>query len=216
LVLESHGIAAVTSTGGAGAFKADWAPEFTSIPEVFVCFDRDAAGRHGARRVVRLIPHAKLVELPDDVGEGGDVTDFFVRLGKTREEFLELLEIAQAVPLPEVPPNLPAVSATGTPSDSHRRVAELKASVPIADVVAAYVPLRPAGKTLRGLCPFHDDHRPSLVVYSATGTYHCFGCGSHGDVISFLMAIAGLSFSQALAALEEFRTRYDRRAAARG
>ncbi len=91
LVLESQGFAAVTSTGGALTFRPEWAEAFREIPNVFVCFDNDDAGREGAERVARLIPHARLVRLPEEVGYGSDVTDFFVRLGKTREEFLRLL-----------------------------------------------------------------------------------------------------------------------------
>src|SRR5713226_8475796 len=50
LVLEANGFAAVTSTGGAGTFRAEWAGEFESISEVYICFDRDPAGRRGAIR----------------------------------------------------------------------------------------------------------------------------------------------------------------------
>src|SRR5207249_9112696 len=75
LVLEGQDLPAVTSTGGAGVFRREWAKELATIPEVFVCFDRDDAGRAGALRVARMIPGAKIVNLPEEVGEGGDVTD---------------------------------------------------------------------------------------------------------------------------------------------
>src|SRR5205814_1315760 len=61
LVLETHGFAAVTSTGGAGSFRPEWAEAFREVPNIYLCFDNDAAGRAGAERVARLIPHAKLV-----------------------------------------------------------------------------------------------------------------------------------------------------------
>src|SRR5262249_50960350 len=103
LVLEANGFKAVTSTGGARAFRKEWAKEFESIPEVYVCFDNDEPGKSGALRVGRLIPHAKIVDLPNDVGEGGDITDFFVRLERTREDFLKLLEAAKpGPPEPEI------------------------------------------------------------------------------------------------------------------
>ncbi len=78
LVLEAQGLHAVTSTGGAHSFRPDWAEFFHDIPNVYLCFDRDQAGQRGVDRVARLIPHAKVIDLPDEVGEGGDVTDFFV------------------------------------------------------------------------------------------------------------------------------------------
>src|SRR6266436_1077849 len=87
LVLEANGFDAVTSTGGAGTFKEEWAEVFKEIPEVYLCFDRDEPGQRGALRVARMIAHAKIVELPADVGEGGDITDFFVRLERSSEDF---------------------------------------------------------------------------------------------------------------------------------
>ena len=79
LVREAHGFIAVTSTGGANVFRPGWIKEFEVISEVYICFDNDEAGRSGAARVGELIPYASVVELPADVGKGGDVTDFFVR-----------------------------------------------------------------------------------------------------------------------------------------
>src|SRR5262249_7271193 len=84
LVWEANGFYAVTSTAGVGTFKAEWANEFAAIREVYICFDRDAAGKKGALRLAQMIPQAMVVELPEEVGEGGDVTDFFVRLGRGR------------------------------------------------------------------------------------------------------------------------------------
>src|SRR2546426_2616706 len=95
LVLESRGLAAVTSTGGAATFRREWAEAFREIPTIYMCFDNDTAGREGAERVARLIPQARIVRLPEEVGEGGDVTDFFVRLGRSRDEFVGLLEAAR-------------------------------------------------------------------------------------------------------------------------
>ena len=114
LVLEANGFKAVTSTGGAKSFKKEWAKEFENIPDVYVCFDNDEPGKQGALRVARFIPHAKLVELPQEVGDGGDVTDFFVRLGRGREDFLKLLNEAKPAPAePEVPQAVPKAGNSG-------------------------------------------------------------------------------------------------------
>jgi len=202
LVLESHGIAAVTSTGGAGIFRPEWADAFAEIPEVVVCFDRDEAGRAGALKVARLIPQARIAELPEDVGEGGDVTDFFVRLGKDVGEFLALIDRAETpseIPTEDSSKRSPVQRAP----EAADRIARLKTAVPIASVIETYVDLRVASDTLRGLCPFHDDSTPSFVVYPKTQTFHCFGCQKHGDVITFLMSIASLTFPQAVEALEQ-------------
>src|SRR5205814_8891092 len=102
LVLEGKGFIAVTSTGGAGTFRKEWADEFKAIPNVYVCYDRDEAGERGAARVSQMMPHAKIVELPVEVGKGGDGTDFFVRLGKSPEGFIKPMAAAlPAAPAPE-------------------------------------------------------------------------------------------------------------------
>lgn len=95
LILRSNGFTAVSSTGGAGTFPEEWAKLFVEIPRVFVVYDLDEAGRKGALNVLKLISHAKLVSLPDELGEHGDVTDFFTKGGKTRDDFRELLKSAR-------------------------------------------------------------------------------------------------------------------------
>ena len=202
LVLESQGIAAVTSTGGAGVFRQEWAKEFETIAEVFVCFDRDESGRNGAKRVAQLLSQAKLVELPEQVGEGGDVTDYFVRLGSSREDFLQLLEAAR--PLAEQEKEESAVLRPRLRDHNPSgEVAELKALVAIDRLVAQYLSLRPSGVNFVGRCPFHDDHDPSLVVYPRTQSFYCFGCRKSGDAISFLMEMERLTFREALDALRD-------------
>lgn len=205
LVLEARGIAAATSTGGAGSFRAEWAADFASIPELYLCFDRDEAGRNGALRVGQFVPHARIVELPEAVGPGGDVSDFFVRLGRSNEDFFARLDAGTPVPTP--PPTLPVRARHSPPRQSRfsLQAGELKRAVPIADLVGRYVTLRSSGESLRGRCPFHEDHDPSLMVYPSTGTFRCFGCGSHGDVITFVMEIEQLPFLRALDALDRFQ-----------
>lgn len=92
LILRSRGIAAVSSTGGAGTFEPEWADIFKAIPSVFITYDNDLAGKNGAIKVGKLIPHAKIVQLPAEVGEKGDVTDFFMKLDKDADDFLALLQ----------------------------------------------------------------------------------------------------------------------------
>ncbi len=206
LVLEDYGFAAVTSTGGAGTFREEWAKELEAIPEVYICFDHDDPGRKGALRVAQVIPHAKLIALPEEVDDGGDVTDFFVRLGKTKSDFLTLIQEAKPAPLQSLASS-PALSKR--PFETRPRlngqVERIKSRIPIAQVVSQYVSLHLSGKNFIGRCPFHDDRIPSFVVYPATGTFHCFGCQIHGDVITFVMKKEGLSFGQALDVLSQLK-----------
>jgi CHC2 zinc finger/Toprim-like len=200
LVLQANGFRAVTSTGGVGTFRREWAKELRTISEVYICFDRDEAGSNGALRVGRVISHARLIELPTEVGTGGDISDFFVRLGRTRADFTSLMARARLIPpLPE-PTQFSITTKIDFPLKE--RTGRIKSQLPIGIVVGRYVKLRVSGHNLVGLCPFHDDHNPSLFVSSANNTFHCFGCRKHGDVITFIMAIEHLSFAGALEALD--------------
>lgn len=82
-------------------------------------------------------------------------------------------------------------------------VAEIKERLGIQDVIAPYVKLARAGKSLRGLCPFHKEKTPSFHVSPERGTWHCFGCGLGGDAFSFVEKIEGVDFKGALKILAE-------------
>jgi phage/plasmid primase-like uncharacterized protein/KaiC/GvpD/RAD55 family RecA-like ATPase len=75
----------------------------------------------------------------------------------------------------------------------------LRREHPIADVIAGEVTLKKAGRNKVGCCPFHPDKTPSFVVYDET--YHCFGCGEHGDVIDFVAKSQRLRIPDAIAFL---------------
>ena len=82
---------------------------------------------------------------------------------------------------------------------SPRDIEEVKARVNIADVVGAYVALKPASAgSLKGLCPFHQEKSPSFNVRPLQGFYHCFGCGAGGDAYKFLQEMESLSFYEAV------------------
>ncbi|RJQ07836.1 MAG: hypothetical protein C4558_08920 [Dehalococcoidia bacterium] len=81
-------------------------------------------------------------------------------------------------------------------------VERIKRRHAIAEVVAAHgVPLRPVGSRLVARCPFHEDGRASMVVYPATSSYYCFGCGAGGDVIDFVRRVERVGFREAVALL---------------
>ena len=82
-------------------------------------------------------------------------------------------------------------------------VAEIKSKLPVADVVGETVALKRAGNVHKGLCPFHAEKTPSFIVTPDRETWHCFGCGEHGDIFTFLMRRDGLDFREALTRLAE-------------
>lgn len=83
------------------------------------------------------------------------------------------------------------------------RAKVVKEGVDIRSVVGEWVALSSerAGKSM-GLCPFHADHHPSLVVNSNKGSFVCYACGEKGDVLAFVMRKEGCSFYEALLRLE--------------
>lgn len=74
----------------------------------------------------------------------------------------------------------------------------LRARVSLASVIGRRVKLTRKGKEHMGLCPFHNEKTPSFTVVEDKGFYHCFGCGAHGDVLSFVMQTEGLAFPEAV------------------
>ncbi len=75
---------------------------------------------------------------------------------------------------------------------------ELRERVSLVETVAHKVRLARRGREHTGLCPFHKEKTPSFTVSDDKGFYHCFGCGAHGDAISFVMGTDGLSFPEAV------------------
>jgi DNA primase len=77
-------------------------------------------------------------------------------------------------------------------------IQDLLARADIVDVVGRAVQLKKAGINYKGLCPFHGEKTPSFIVSPSRQTYHCFGCGVHGNAVGFLMEHGGLGFVEAV------------------
>ncbi|KJU83864.1 DNA primase [Candidatus Magnetobacterium bavaricum] len=80
---------------------------------------------------------------------------------------------------------------------------EIRARADIVEVVSDYVELRRAGANYKGLCPFHTEKTPSFMVTPHKQIFHCFGCSTGGDVISFVMKKEHLSYVEALQLLAQ-------------
>jgi len=81
---------------------------------------------------------------------------------------------------------------------STQTIEEIKYRSDIEQIISAHVALRRAGNNLVGLCPFHSERSPSFSVNLQERFFYCFGCGSGGDVITFVMKIENLDYPAAL------------------
>lgn len=83
---------------------------------------------------------------------------------------------------------------------------DLLARADIVELIDSRVPLKKAGKNYQACCPFHTEKSPSFSVSQDKQFYHCFGCGEHGNAISFLMEFERLEFPDAV---EELASHYN-------
>lgn len=82
-------------------------------------------------------------------------------------------------------------------------IQKVRSSVDIVDVISGYLPLTGKGKNFFGVCPFHDDHSPSMSVSKEKQIYHCFSCGAGGNVFKFVMDYEHISFIEAIKLLAD-------------
>lgn len=77
-------------------------------------------------------------------------------------------------------------------------VEEIKNRLSIAEVVGSYIELKQSGRSLKALCPFHQEKTPSFTVSEERQAYYCFGCGAGGDIFNFVEEFEGVDFRGAL------------------
>ena len=77
-------------------------------------------------------------------------------------------------------------------------IKEIRNNLDIVDVISTYVQLTPKGKNYFGVCPFHDDHSPSMSVSRERQIYTCWSCGATGNVFKFIQDFENISFPEAL------------------
>ena len=82
--------------------------------------------------------------------------------------------------------------------DLQKFLDELRARISLTEIIGEKVKLHRRGKDSVGLCPFHNEKTPSFSVNESKGFYHCFGCGAHGDIVSFVMETENLPFIEAV------------------
>ena len=85
----------------------------------------------------------------------------------------------------------------------HAAITRVQQANDIVDVVSEHVSLKKKGREMVGVCPFHEDHRPSMYVNPSKQIFKCFACGAGGDVLKFVQMRETLTFPQAVERLAE-------------
>lgn len=86
---------------------------------------------------------------------------------------------------------------------SEQFIQQVAQAIDIVDLVSTYVALKKRGKEFVGLCPFHEDHKPSMYVSPAKQLFKCFACGAGGGVFQWMMMYDKLEFPEAVRTLAE-------------
>lgn len=81
---------------------------------------------------------------------------------------------------------------------SQEKIIEIRQKSDIVDVIGEYIPLEQKGKNYFALCPFHDDHNPSMSVSREKQIYKCFVCGASGNIFNFIMDYDNIPFIEAV------------------
>ena len=87
---------------------------------------------------------------------------------------------------------------------SEQEISQIRAKADIVDVIGRYVPLTRKGKSYKCVCPFHDDHDPSMSIAADKQIYKCFVCGAGGNVFMFVQNYEKISFIEAVYKVAEY------------
>jgi hypothetical protein len=218
LVLWSHNIPAISSTGGAMTFRPEWA-DLLKDKQVFICYDNDKAGCEGAVRTLLFLNHAKVILLPHKAGVK-DVTDYYVKGGDLRE----LMQGAKHyLDVEEVRKERNELRARWQTADHvfhdiwiewwekelvrNEEIKKPKESKKYDDAVkqAKSVDIKKViqvNYNNKALCLWHNEKTPSMHIYE-DNHFYCFSCGKHGDVIDIVMEQEKVDFKEAVEILNE-------------
>jgi DNA primase len=161
---------------------------------VSIVYDLDGAGHAGADKAYWALAEAgvsaEIVQLPESVGHKGGVADLYRHLAYDDAALRHALAtLPRRQPGPRPHGRLAVSSAAGSADGLFARVKERVAIVDVASHLTA-LEERAAGRYFVGLCPFHNERRPSFVVWPEAGAFKCLSCGAAGDVIR-LAQLAG-------------------------
>ena len=205
LVAVSQNIPAVTSTGGAMSFQKEWEGLFLGIQPI-LCFDNDHAGAEGMVKALAIIPHAKVMFIPDRPGIK-DISDYVAGGGdlqtliKTAKHFKDIADVKED--MQNRIANFQSVYFHEAYIKAHTKVNTHYERKTFSNDRITNAKLYPIPNLLefnqnKALCPFHNEKSASLHYYSKTNSCYCFGCGKPYDAIAIYMKKFGVGFKEAV------------------
>jgi DNA primase len=215
LVLWSLNIQAVSSTGGAMSFQPEWGDLFNLAgKQVYLCFDNDDAGAQGMVKVLKYIPNAKIILIPEQPGVK-DISDFVSRGG----DFHSLMATARSYAnIQEVEEDRGKRAAQWLPTRFHDAYIDAnrpqnRTNQEVSKYTGNDKVLRAKSypmtnlidfKQKKACCPWHSEKTPSLQYYPKTNTAYCFGaCGRAYDSIDAYRMKYGGGFVDAVKKLND-------------
>lgn len=208
LVAWSANIPAITSTTGALSFQEEWLPIVKKY-DVYICFDNDDAGAQGMVKTLKMIPNAKIVLIPEQVGIK-DISDFVEHGGdlhallQTANSYESLVEVQEdraqrKAQFQSVRFHDAYIESCTAPHRSYVKgnytytgtnVIEKAKSVPLTSLIEF--------RMKKTCCIFHNEKTASMQYYPATNSAYCFGCGKYADAITVVRHTLGLTFKEAV------------------
>lgn len=210
MVAWSNNIPAVTSTGGAMSFQKEWG-ELLKDKEVIVCLDNDSTGGNGMVKILDVVPHAKVLFLPDRPGVK-DISDYVASGGdlhtllKTAKILNNVADVkqdrAERVALWKTTYFHDSFIKEHTkPKITFNKKVTFKGDdlTSVKDIpINSLLPF----KHNKTNCIWHKEKTPSLNYYPENNNVYCFGCNKYGDVIDVYMQQNNLTFKEALKELK--------------
>lgn len=211
LIAWSNNIPAVSSTAGALTFLDEWI-ELLRDKEVTLCFDNDETGADGMVKVLKRLPQAKVILIPqrpnikdltDYVQYGGDIhgllrtAKYYSSIEDIKDEMADRISVFESVIfhdkyLDEMTPKFVPNSLV-KPKDNSKL--EKAKTYPINRLVDF--------KHKKACCLWHNEKTPSMAYYPNTNSVYCFGCGKYGDAVDVYKEIHSCDFKTAVTELND-------------
>lgn len=226
--LQSGGYFAVSTTGGSGTFKKEWADLLAGY-EIYICYDNDAAGITGTIRLLEVFPDARVIAVPREDAVK-DITDYLSKHGG--ESFVGLFGSAKNYCIPQDSGDLKAYTKSlaaaceayqiflrenpDAPLEkillttlqerweaATRKLRYKRPAIKDTDAIkrARAVPVTEFIKVNRmgfASCVNHNEKTPSMKYYKSNNKVKCFGCGFNGDTIDVVQKMFNLTAGEAI------------------